>query len=198
MPRPIFMAAAATLAMFTMPLTAQEERASEAQEVDYAGFEALTSEVADIRADRLLTLDQFEARTAQADTLILDTRSAAAFEAGHIEGAVNLPLSDFTEETLEQVIGANKGRTILIYCNNNFSDDVVPVMLKSAPLALNIPTFINLVGYGYTNVWELGDTVATSDVDWVGTNANAGMTPKLTLNSIKPTDSTDKKAASAN
>ena len=198
MSKPIYLASAATLAMFTMPLSAQEERAGEAQEVDYAGFQALTSEVADIRADRLLTLEQFQARAAQADTLILDTRSAAAFYAGHIEGAVNLPFSDFTEEALEQVIGADKGRPLLIYCNNNFSDDVVPVMLKSAPLALNIPTFINLVGYGYTNVWELGDTVSISEVGWVGISLNASSVPKLARNDIKPTDSADKKAAPAN
>ncbi|MCH2458294.1 MAG: rhodanese-like domain-containing protein, partial [Henriciella sp.] len=58
---------------------------------------------------------------------------------------------------------------ILIYCNNNFADDIAPVMLKRAPLALNIPTFINLHGYGYTNVYELGELVSTSDpdVNWV-------------------------------
>ncbi|MEE2877433.1 MAG: rhodanese-like domain-containing protein, partial [Pseudomonadota bacterium] len=59
---------------------------------------------------------------------------------------------------------------ILIYCNNNFEDDVEPVMLKRAPLALNIPTFINLVGYGYENVYELGELVSIRDetVNWVG------------------------------
>lgn len=30
-------------------------------------------------------------------------------------------------------------------------------------LALNIPTFINLYGYGYRNVYELGELVATND-----------------------------------
>lgn len=198
MSKPIYLAAAATLAMLTMPLTAQEEPASEAQEVDYAGFETLTSEVAEIRAHRLLTLDQFQARAAQADTLVLDTRSAAAFESGHIEGAVNLPFSDFTEEALAQVIGANKTRTILIYCNNNFNDDIAPVMLKKAPLALNIPTFINLVGYGYTNVWELGDTVSTGDVEWVGTGESSGLIPSLALSTSQPTKTANKKAAPAN
>jgi hypothetical protein len=42
-------------------------------------------------------------------------------------------------------------------------------MLKRAPLALNIPTFINLHGYGYGNVWELAGEVSLTDprVDWV-------------------------------
>lgn len=54
---------------------------------------------------------------------------------------------------LAELIGA-KNRRILIYCNNNFSEKVAPVVLKSAPLALNVPTFINLYGYGYENIYE--------------------------------------------
>ncbi|WP_272914642.1 hypothetical protein [Aurantiacibacter rhizosphaerae] len=34
-------------------------------------------------------------------------------------------------------------------------------------LALNIPTFINLYGYGYRNIGELGEKVALNDVEWV-------------------------------
>jgi hypothetical protein len=35
-------------------------------------------------------------------------------------------------------------------------------------MALNIPTFINLHGYGYRNVWELADVIGTGDpgVEW--------------------------------
>ncbi len=34
---------------------------------------------------------------------------------------------------------------------------------KPITLALNIPTFINLVGYGYKNIYELGELVSTLD-----------------------------------
>ena len=36
-------------------------------------------------------------------------------------------------------------------------------------MALNIPTFVNLHGYGYGNVWELADVIRTTDpgVAWV-------------------------------
>lgn len=176
MSKPILFSLAAAIAVTAAPLAAREpavDPVTEATEVDYAGFEKLTGDVAAIRAQRLLTPEQFKVRAAQGDTLILDTRSADAYARGHINGAVNLPFSDFTDEKLAEVIGADKGRTILIYCNNNFSDDVAPIMLKSAPLALNIPTFINLFGYGYTNVWELGDTVSVSDVAWVGADAES-------------------------
>ena len=67
------------------------------------------------------------------------------------------------------MIGANPDRPILIYCNNNFSNHQSPVPLKRAALALNIQTFINLVGYGYPNVRELADVVDFNDpkVEWV-------------------------------
>ncbi|MCH7862010.1 MAG: rhodanese-like domain-containing protein, partial [Proteobacteria bacterium] len=96
-----------------------------------------------------------------------------AFARGHIAGAVNLPLTDFTAESLAAAIGPNRDRPILIYCNNNFSNHRAPVPLKAAPLALNIQTFINLVGYGYANVWELADVVNFDDpkVGWVASPA---------------------------
>ena len=67
-------------------------------------------------------------------------------------------------------------RPILIYCNNNFRNDVPPVMLKSGPVALNIPTFIHLVAYGYRNIRELNDVMDFNDprVRWVTSAARGG------------------------
>jgi rhodanese-related sulfurtransferase len=50
--------------------------------------------------------------------LLLDARSASAYKAGHIKGAVNLPFTDFTAASLD-VIGKDANRPILIYCNND-------------------------------------------------------------------------------
>ena len=52
---------------------------------------------------------------------------------------------------------------ILIYCNNNFLNNIQPLTLKSAPLALNIPTFMTLYGYGYKNLYEFGPAVDEND-----------------------------------
>ena len=158
------------LAVPALALAAPSGAQDSAAQIDYHAFEALTSEVAGLRADRLLEAEAFFEAARADGALLLDTRSAAAFAAGHVEGAVNLPFSDFTEESLREVIGEDFDRPIYIYCNNNFSDDVAPVMTKKAPLALNIPTFINLVGYGYANVWELGDVLALDEVEWVSTS----------------------------
>lgn len=138
-------------------------------QIDYPGFQALTASVAPQRAERLLGFASFKAAAAEPGTLLLDARSKDAFARGHIAGAVNLPLTDFTADSLAAVIGANPNRPILIYCNNNFSNHTSPVPLKSAALALNIQTFINLVGYGYPNVRELADVVDFTDpqVGWV-------------------------------
>jgi phage shock protein E len=138
-------------------------------QIDYAGFATLTRDVRTVRARRLLRFADFQTMTMQAEALILDARSKDAFALGHIAGAVNLPLTDFTAESLAAVIGPKAGRPILIYCNNNFSNHRSPVPLKKAPLALNIQTFINLAGYGYANVWELNDIVDYDDpkLGWV-------------------------------
>tara|TARA_R100001086_G_scaffold240269_3_gene166231 strand:- start:1213 stop:1791 length:579 start_codon:yes stop_codon:yes gene_type:complete len=142
-------------------------------QVDYDGFEKLTQDVSSYRVTRLVPLDDFLDLAKAESAIILDTRSAADFAAGHIEGAVNLPFSEFTDEKLASVLG-DKGRRILIYCNNNFEDNIAPVMIKRAPLALNIPTFINLVGYGYENVYELGESISLDDdrLTWIAVKPN--------------------------
>lgn len=152
------------LALIAVPAFAQAN-----PQIDYPGFQALTASVAPQRAERLIAFDAFKAEAAKPGTLLLDARSADAFARGHIKGAVNLPLTDFTADSLAAVIGADPNRPILIYCNNNFSNHASPVPLKRAPLALNIQTFINLVGYGYPNVRELADVVDFNDpkVEWV-------------------------------
>ena len=96
------------------------------------------------------------------NTLVLDSRSIIAYKAFHIKGAVHLNFSDFTQETLAQVI-PNKGYRILIYCNNNFESELSSLTDKKVSLALNVPTFINLYGYGYKNIYELRDRIQDDD-----------------------------------
>ena len=136
--------------------------------IDYPGFRRLAGEVQPYRQTRLIGWAEFERMRGQRNVLVLDARSESAFRRGHIRGAVNLPLPDFNAASLARVIGRSN-RPILIYCNNNFSNNAEPVMTKMRPLALNIQTFINLVGYGYRNVRELNDVVDFNEarVHWV-------------------------------
>ncbi len=156
-------------AQLTLSAPSQAQTPQTEPQIDFERFVELAVEVAPLREQRLLEREAFMAMAREEGVLLLDARSADAFEAGHIEGAVNLPFSDFTSEKLRAVIGEDSDRPILIYCNNNFLENAFPIPLKSAPLALNIPTFINLVGYGYPNVWELKGVMLAGDVPWVGT-----------------------------
>jgi rhodanese-related sulfurtransferase len=48
-----------------------------------------------------------------ADFVLLDVRGAEAFAAGHVEGAVNLPHRDISEETLASIPADT---TLVVYC----------------------------------------------------------------------------------
>ena len=159
----ILLAAAALAA--TTPATAAVPANPQ---IDFAAFARLARKLEPIRARRRIPLAQFQALAMSGKAIILDARSADAFAAGHIDGAINLPLTDFAAQALAIALPDRK-RAVLIYCNNNFTNNVAPVMLKSVAVSLNIQTFINLDAYGYRNVWELADRVDFNDpkVRWV-------------------------------
>jgi rhodanese-related sulfurtransferase len=165
------LAALAIAAANPAPTTPVEPKAKPSvlnPQIDYDGYRALIAEVQPYRRARLIDWNTFAAAATERDVLILDARSAEQFAAGHIEGAVNVPLPEFSDERLAEVIG-RPDRPILIYCNNNFRNDRPPVMLKSMRLALNLSTFTHLYGYGYRNVRELNDVMDFDDpkVKWV-------------------------------
>ncbi|HMV45012.1 MAG TPA: rhodanese-like domain-containing protein [Leptospiraceae bacterium] len=141
--------------------------------VDYDAFEKIVAEVKEHRKNRLVSLEKFLEMSKEDKVIILDTRSPAMYKSKHIKGAVHLNFSDFTQRNLARVIPSFDTK-VLIYCNNNFEDDQVnfaskiaapPVANNTTPitLALNIPTYINLYGYGYKNVYELKELVSVRD-----------------------------------
>nr|WP_295921972.1 rhodanese-like domain-containing protein [uncultured Dyadobacter sp.] len=147
--------------------------------VSYADFKELVAEAEKHRAGRLIGFDDFLKAAKNKDVIILDARSAFRFKRKHLKGAVNLNFSDFTQENLRKIAPDKKTR-ILIYCNNNFEGDQVNFASKVAVpesrvesqilsnrkprmLALNVPTYITLFGYGYTNVFELDELVNVND-----------------------------------
>ena len=144
--------------------------------MDYDGFIALIQEVRPYRQARLLDWSAFARAARERNVLILDARSERQFAAGHIAGAVNLPLTEFSVEALAEVIGPDRNRPILIYCNNNFRDDRPPVVNKAGRLAINLSTFSHLYGYGYRNIRELNELVTMDDprIRWVASGAQSG------------------------
>jgi phage shock protein E len=123
--------------------------------IDYRGFAAVVQEVDPLRAKRRLTEAQFLAAMREPGTVVLDARTASRYHRRHLDGAISLPFTEFTAETLAKVIPAKTTR-VLIYCNNNFTGDAIEFAEKMPAASLNLSTYVALATYGYTNVWELG------------------------------------------
>ncbi len=151
--------------------------------VSFDDFKGLVAEVEAHRASRLIDLSTFLKMSKEAGVIILDSRSAFRFDRIHLKGAKHLAFTDFTQDNLAQVIPSFDTK-ILIYCNNNFdgnetdfaskvavprpkSSGAVAAQLaaqaKPLMMALNIPTYVNLYGYGYRNVYELHELVKVND-----------------------------------
>ena len=141
----------------TMNLTGQT-----APPIDYLEFTKLTEGLEEYRESRRISIELFNKYSKEPNTIILDTRSKRAYKAIHIKGAIHLNFSDFSKYTLTKLI-PDKNTRILIYCNNNFESNDSMLATKSPGLALNIPTFINLYGYGYKNIYELGSYLSEED-----------------------------------
>jgi phage shock protein E len=123
--------------------------------IDYPGFLAIVETSAKEREAHRLTEDAFLAAMKEPGVVVLDARSANMYKLRHIEGAVNLPFTDFTAATLSSVLPA-KDVKILIYCNNNFLGSPYAFASKTASASLNLSTYTSLKAYGYDNIFELG------------------------------------------
>jgi hypothetical protein len=123
--------------------------------IDYPGFEKIVETSAKERESHRLTENAFLAAMKEPDVVVLDARSADMYKLRHIDGAVNLPFTDFAAGPLALVL-PTKDTKILIYCNNNFLNDQRAFISKSAPASLNLSTYTSLKAYGYNNIYELG------------------------------------------
>ena len=151
--------------------------------VSFDDFKGLVAEVETHRASRLVDLNTFLKMSNEPGTIILDSRSTFRFERIHLKGAKHLAFADYTQDNLQEVIPSFETK-ILIYCNNNFDGNQVDfsskvsrrgarsgdgvrnqlaAQAKPIMMALNIPPYINLYGYGYRNVYELHELVEVKD-----------------------------------
>ncbi|TGM60224.1 rhodanese-like domain-containing protein [Leptospira adleri] len=123
--------------------------------IDYDRFQKTVNSSGEEREARRLTEDEFLTTISEKDVILLDARSESRFKLRHIKGAINLPFTEFTKDSLAKVI-PNLDTKILIYCNNNFDGSPEAFAAKNAAASLNLSTFISLKVYGYTNIYELG------------------------------------------
>jgi hypothetical protein len=171
------------LSLYTFSACSQEKSPF----VSFDDYDKLMKEVKEHRSTRLVDLHAFVKMAGENGVIILDTRSDSMYNSKHIKGAIHLNFSDFTQKSLAEIIPSTDTK-ILIYCNNNFEDDEknFPTKIslprekikgggeKSITLALNIPTYINLYGYGYKNVYELSELISVSNpgIEFEGTSVN--------------------------
>ena len=173
----------AMLVLVTNTASAQVKNYPPAK-VSFHDFKELVAAVEPHRAARLIDLDAFLKMSKGPDAIIFDSRSDFRYNRIHIKGARHLSFTDFTQGNLGKAIPSFDTK-ILIYCNNNFegnqtdfaskiavpgavpSGDAVTsqfrVQEKPRMMALNIPTYVNLYGYGYRNVYELAELVHVDD-----------------------------------
>lgn len=189
------LASLCSVAAFAQPNTKPSSIKNSAY-VDFDAYEKLVTEVKQHRKTRLLSTLEFKKMSQEDKVVILDARSDSAFAAVHVKGAVHLNFSEFTQENLAKVIPSPEYK-VLIYCNNNFNITRINTALleekvfaramatkvarpipalkyqeeKPVAMALNIPTYINLYGFGYANVYELEELVNTYDgiIEFEGT-----------------------------
>jgi len=138
--------------------------------IDYPAFQKIVAVSAGERETHRLTEAQFIKAMAEPRAVLLDARTASKYQLRHIRGAINLPFTDFTADTLAQIIPA-KGTKVLIYCNNNFEGSPAAFAPKAASASLNLSTYTSLRSYGYTNIFELGPLldVHTTAIPFEGT-----------------------------
>lgn len=78
------------------------------------------------------------------DYIILDVRTLAEYEAGHIKGAVNFPNENIGNQMLD--ILPDKDQLIFVYCRSGNRS-------KSASLKLAEIGYTNIVEIGGINLW---------------------------------------------
>ena len=129
--------------------------------IDMRGYLRAAHQAAKQRETRRLTEEEFLERSRQAGVVVLDARSADKYAQLHVRGAVSLPFTDMTAESLARLV-PDRRTAVLIYCNNNFANAPEPFPTKLPTASLNLSTYIALYTYGYRNVYELGPMI---DVD---------------------------------
>ncbi len=142
--------------------------------IDDSAFLKSTDLAVQLRKQRRLTETEFIKLSQKPGVIVLDARSKDRYQQVHIKGAISLPFTDMSLDSLSKVL-PDKNATILIYCNNNFRGNVPEFQAKSAGAALNLSTFSSLYEYGYRNIYELGPAlnVRTTKLTLVGDNAEA-------------------------
>lgn len=123
--------------------------------IDMAQYLEVAREAAAHRESHRVSEAEFIRLSREPGTIVLDARSREKYDLSHVRGAINLSFPDIAVESLARLL-PDKNARILIYCNNNFENDLQAFPTKAPSASLNVSTYIALYTYGYRNVFELG------------------------------------------
>ena len=143
---------------FLSPCASAQSHPGRNPAIDMEGYLLVSRQAAAHRETRRLSEADFIRMSREPGTIVLDARSRERFDLLHVKGAVNLTFADIAVESLQKLI-PDRSTRILIYCNNNFTNDEAAFPVKIASASLNIATYVALYNYGYRNVYELGPLI---------------------------------------
>jgi rhodanese-related sulfurtransferase len=84
----------------------------------------------------ILKTDQLQAKMAAENPLLIDVREPSEFRAGHIPGAMNIPLRDLSDR-LDEI---PQDRSVVLYCSTGYRTGI-------GVMALHLLGYDNVQGY---------------------------------------------------
>ena len=79
-----------------------------------------------------LTLEEFKAKVSARTNLVLDARNFDDYRHGHVPGAVNLPVWNFTDNyaKLDHIFQQHQDDMLIVYCSSRWCDAADELQLK--------------------------------------------------------------------
>jgi len=95
---------------------------------------------------QLLSSKDAKQKITRGNALVIDVRTQTEWNIGHFEKAKHLPTSNINEKNATRILGKNKKRNIVVYCNTGQRARSAAEYFKS---------------YGYENVFYIAGTYSS-------------------------------------
>jgi len=92
---------------------------------------------------QLLSSKEAKNKIKKDNALVIDVRTQTEWNLGHLKNAKHLPTSNIDEKNTNRVLGKNKQRDVIVYCNTGQRARRAAELFKS---------------YGYINVFYIAGT----------------------------------------
>ena len=66
---------------------------------------------------QLLSSKEAKEKIKKDNAIVIDVRTQTEWNLGHLKNAKHLPISNINEKNANQILGKNKQRNIVVYCN---------------------------------------------------------------------------------